>query len=373
MKRTAFFTDERTFWHTGGTHALFFPVGGWVQPPSGAGYAESPDSKRRLLSLVHASGLAAQLDMRGAAPAAREDLLRIHPAGYLDAFRALSDANGGDLGDLAPFGKGSYEIAALSAGLAIAAVDAVVDERAANAFSLSRPPGHHCLRDRPMGFCLLANIPIAIEAARAKHGIGRVAVIDWDVHHGNGTQSIYYDDADTLTISLHQDRCFPPGYGGAEDRGAGAGIGANLNVPLLAGSGDDAYRHAFERIVLPALERFRPELIVVASGLDASAVDPLARMLLHTDSYRFMTRAVKEAAQRHCGGRLVMVHEGGYSEAYVPFCGLAIVEELAGVRTAVADPMLELAVAQQPGERFLAFQRTLIDELAASFGLPAAR
>jgi len=200
-----------------------------------------------------------------------------------------------------------------------------------------------------------------------------VAVIDWDVHHGNGTQSIYYDDPDTLTISLHQDRCFPPGYGGAEDRGAGAGIGANLNVPLLAGSGDDAYRHAFERIGLPALERFRPELIVVASGLDASAVDPLARMLLHTDSYRFMTRAVKEAAQRHCGGRLVIVHEGGYSEAYVPFCGLAIVEELAGVRTAVADPMLELAIAQQPGERFVAFQRTLIDELAASFGLPATR
>ena len=172
-----------------------------------------------------------------------------------------------------------------------------------------------------MGFCLLANIPIAIEAARAKHGIERVAVIDWDVHHGNGTQSIYYDDPDTLTISLHQDRCFPPGYSGADDRGEGAGVGANLNVPLLAGSGDDAYRYAFQRIVLPALERFRPELIIVASGLDASAVDPLARMQLHTDSYRFMTRAVKEAAQRHCGGRLVIVHEGGYSEAYVPFCG----------------------------------------------------
>ncbi|HIH2644159.1 TPA: class II histone deacetylase, partial [Burkholderia cenocepacia] len=253
MNRTAFFTDERTFWHTGGTHALFFPVGGWVQPPSSAGYAESPDSKRRFLSLVQASGLAAQLDLCGAAPATTADLLRIHPAHYLDAFRALSDANGGDLGDLAPFGKGSYEIAALSAGLAIAAVDAVVGERAANAFSLSRPPGHHCLRDRPMGFCMLANIPIAIEAARAKHGIERVAVIDWDVHHGNGTQSIYYDDPDTLTISLHQDRCFPPGYSGADDRGEGAGIGANLNVPMLAGSGDDAYRYAFERIVLPAL------------------------------------------------------------------------------------------------------------------------
>ncbi len=195
-------------------------------------------------------------------------------------------------------------------------------------------------------------------------------MIDWDVHHGNGTQSIYYDDPDTLTISLHQDRCFPPGYsGGGGGRGEGAGVGANLNMPLLAGSGDNAYRYAFGRIVLPALERFRPELIVVASGLEASAVDPLARMLLHTDSYRFMTRAEKDAAQRHCGGRLVIVHEGGYSEAYVPFCGLAIVEELAGMRTEVADPMLELPVAQQPGGRFVAFQHELLDELTASFGL----
>ncbi|KVE40596.1 class II histone deacetylase [Burkholderia sp. BDU5] len=368
MKKTAFFTDERTFWHTGGAHALFFPVGGWVQPPSSAGYAESPDSKRRLLSLVHASGLAARLDMQSAPAATDADLLRIHPAHYLEVFKRASDAGGGELGELAPFGKGSYEIAALSAGLALAAVDAVLAERAANAFSLSRPPGHHCLRDKPMGFCLFANIPIALEAARATHRVERVAVIDWDVHHGNGTQAIYYDDPHTLTISLHQDRCFPPGYSGADERGAGAGVGANVNVPLLAGAGDDAYRYTFERIVLPAFDAFKPELIVVASGLDANAVDPLARMQLHSDSYRFMTHAVKEAAQRHCGGRLVVVHEGGYSEAYVPFCGHAIVEALSDMRTDVADPMLELAIAQQPGERFNAFQRQLIDEMATRFG-----
>jgi acetoin utilization deacetylase AcuC-like enzyme len=368
MSKTAFFTDERTFWHTGGMHALFLPVGGWVQPPSAAGYAESPDSKRRLLALVQASGLGARLAMQTAPAATDADLRRIHPASYLDAFKRLSDATGGDLGDLAPFGPGSYEIAALSAGLALAAVDTVLDARAPNAFSLSRPPGHHCLRDKPMGFCLLANIPIALEAARAKHGVERIAVIDWDVHHGNGTQSIYYDDPHTLTISLHQDRCFPPGYSGAEERGTGAGVGANLNIPLLAGAGDDAYRHALARIVLPALDAFRPELIVVASGLDANAVDPLARMQLHSDSYRHLTQGVKDAAERLCGGRLVVVHEGGYSEAYVPFCGLAIVETLAGLRTAVDDPALALMTAQQPGERFNAFQRDLIDELASQFG-----
>lgn len=370
MSKTAFFTDERTFWHTGGTHALFFPIGGWVQPPSSSGYAESPDSKRRLLALIQTSGLAASLDMQSAALATEEDLLRVHPRDYLNRFKALSDTTGGDLGDLAPFGKGSYEIAALSAGLAIGAIDTVLEKRASNAFSLSRPPGHHCLRDKPMGFCLLANIPIAIEAARAKHGVERVAVIDWDVHHGNGTQSIYYDDPNTLTISLHQDRCFPPGYSGADERGAGAGTGANLNIPLLPGGGHDAYLYAFERIVLPALDAFRPDLIVVASGLDASAVDPLARMLLHSESYRAMTQLMRDAAERYCGGRLVIVHEGGYSEAYVPFCGHAIVETLADVRTLVTDPMLDLAIAQQPNERFKAFQRGLIDELADEFGLP---
>ena len=369
MLKTALFTDERTFWHSGGSHALFFPVGGWVQPPSASGYAESPDSKRRLLSLIQFSGLAAALDVRSAPPATEDDLLRIHPIDYVRQFKALSDTTGGDLGDLAPFGKGSYEIAAVSAGLAIGALDSVLKGEVRNAFSLSRPPGHHCLRDRPMGFCLLANIPIAIEAARARHGIERVAVIDWDVHHGNGTQSIYYEDPNTLTISLHQDRCFPPGYSGSDERGSGKGLGANINVPLLSGGGHEAYLYAFNRIVLPALDAFRPELIVVASGLDANAVDPLARMLLYSESYRAMTELVLEAADQHCNGRLAIVHEGGYAEAYVPFCGHAVVEALSGIRTAVEDPMLDMAIAWQPEERLVAFQHQLIDELAETFKL----
>ncbi len=257
--KTGFFTDEKTFWHIGGVQSLVLPVGGWVQPPSAAGFAESPDSKRRFLSLLQVSGLAAKLDMRSAAPASRADLLRIHPAGYLDEFKRISDTTGGNLGVGAPFGVGSYEIAALSAGLAMAAIDAVVSGGLKNAFSLSRPPGHHCLPDTPMGFCLLANIPVAIEAARAKHGVGRVAVVDWDVHHGNGTQTIYYEDPDTLTISLHQDRCFPPGYSGGEDRGAGKGEGTNINIPLLPGGG-----HAPIHDALAVASLIRPEVITTS-------------------------------------------------------------------------------------------------------------
>lgn len=365
--RTAFFHDEKCLWHsTAGGFALIAPVGGWVQPPAGAGLAESPESKRRMVSLMQVSGLAGKVDFRSAPMATEEDLLRIHPRSYLNRFKALSDAGGGELGDFAPFGPGSYEIARLSAGMALHAIDSVLAGQHSNAYAMSRPPGHHCLADMPMGFCLLANIPIAIEAARHRHGVQRIAVIDWDVHHGNGTQSIFYERDDVLTISLHQEGCFPPGYGGAADRGAGKGLGFNINIPLLPGGGHDAYSYAMERIVVPAVDRFRPELIVVASGFDANGVDPLARMLLHSDSYRMLTRHAMELADRHCGGRLAVVHEGGYAEAAVPFCGHAVVETLAGESMGVEDAFLELFQAWQPNARFVDFQRTLIDEMVSA-------
>lgn len=369
MTGTGFYVDERVFWHCTGVQALFFPAGGWVEPPTGTYGADTPESKRRFANLVAASGLDRHLHMPRAEPATREDLLRVHPARYLDRFKELSDAQGGDLGDVAPFGHGSYEIAMLNAGLAIGAVRDVLNGTVRNAYALCRPGGHHCLPDRPMGFCLLANTAIALEAARAAGLVGRVAIVDWDVHHGNGPQAIYYERDDTLTISVHQEFCFPPGYSGAEERGAGPGLGHNLNIPLPAGCGHDAYLYAFETMVLPALERFRPELIVVASGLDASAVDPLARMLLHSGTYRELTAMMMAAADRLCGGRLCAIHEGGYSEAYVPFCGHAIMETLSGVRSEVEDPGLAFFSAWQPNPRVRAFHRALIDELRAEAGL----
>ncbi|MDH4568661.1 class II histone deacetylase [Pseudomonas sp. BN414] len=365
-RRSGFFFDERCFWHAAGLHSLVLPVGGWLQPPSGSGHAESPETKRRLKSLMDVSGLSDRLVLSSAPMAAEEDLLRVHPAQYLERFKAMSDAGHGELGEEAAVGPGTYEIARQSAGLAIAAVDAVLRGELDNAYALSRPPGHHCLADRGMGFCYLANIAVAVETAKARHGVGRVAVLDWDVHHGNGTQSIFYGRDDVLTLSIHQDNCFPVGQGAAEERGTGAGLGYNLNLPLFPGSGDDAYRYAMERVIVPALERFEPELIVVACGFDANGVDPLARMLLHSESFRAMTAILREAADRLCGGRLVLVHEGGYAEAYVPFCGHAVIEELAGVRTEVEDPFLPMLEGQQPNAEFRAFQRQAIDRMAAA-------
>lgn len=311
MKRkTGFFFDERCFWHSTGLHAVTLPVGGWVQPPAGGGHAESPETKRRMKNLMDVSGLTPQLALRSAAPASLEDLRRIHPDSYLERFKTISDNGGGMLGKEAPLGPGSYEIACLSAGLACAAVEAVLEGELDNAYSLSRPPGHHCLPDQSMGFCFLANIPIAVERAKAQLGLGKVAIIDWDVHHGNGTQHIYLQRDDVLTISLHQDGCFPPGYAGEDDRGVGAGEGYNINIPLLAGAGDDSWRYALETIVIPALARFEPELIIIACGYDANAMDPLARMQLHSDSFRAMTEQVQQAADRLCGGSPVRRETG---------------------------------------------------------------
>ena len=178
-------------------------------------------------------------------------ILRVHPAAYLDRFKALSDAGGGELGERTPFGPGGYEIAALSAGLVTQALRGVLTGRWSNAYALSRPPGHHCLPDHPMGFCLLANIAIAARAMRAEGRLGRLAVVDWDVHHGNGTEAIFADDPDTLTISLHQEGNYPWATGGVETDAQ-----ANVNIPLPPGTGHAAYLAAFDQIVRPARPPF---------------------------------------------------------------------------------------------------------------------
>ena len=214
-----------------------------------------------------------------------------------------------------------------------------------------------------------ANIPIAIETARAVHGLGKVAIVDWDVHHGNGTQAVYYERGDTLTISIHQEGCFPPGQGSTTERGSGIGYGANLNIPLLPGGGHRAYLDAMDLSVLPALRAFEPEMIIIASGLDANAFDPLGRMQAHSGTFREMTRAIMALADEICSGRVAMVHEGGYAEVVVPFCGLAVVEELSGTRTGVDDPFEPITAGQQPPDDFDLFQRRRLEVQAAAMGL----
>ncbi|MEM7268407.1 MAG: class II histone deacetylase [Pseudomonadota bacterium] len=366
---TGFFHDERCLWHFGGAYASVVPLGGLVQPMEAGGLPESPETKRRLKNLLEVTGLWRELDVRSADMASRKALERVHPATYLDAFKEMSDAGGGELGLRTPFGKGGYEIATLSAGLSIAAVEAVLSGELENAYALSRPPGHHATPDYPMGFCLMANIAIAIRAAQAADPGLRVAVVDWDVHHGNGTEAIFYEDPSVLTISLHQEWNFPLDKGGAEDRGSGDGVGFNLNIPLAPGGGDDVYTYAYDRIVQPALQDFAPDLIIIACGFDASGIDPLSRMLAGSFTFAALTERAMADAAALCGGRLVMVHEGGYSEVHVPFCGHAVLEVLSGSSIRAEDPLEKRLRGQQLSERAAAFHRALVDDVAAVHGL----
>lgn len=366
---TGFYWDERCFWHAGGNYAMNMPLGGLVQPLAAGGIPESPETKRRLKNLMEVTGITRDLVMSGAAPATRTDLERVHPAAYLDEFKAMSDAGGGELGLRTPFAKDGYDIATLSAGLAKQALADVLAGKVTNAYALSRPPGHHCLPDWPNGYCLMANIAIAIEAAQAEGKAGRVAVVDWDVHHGNGTEHIYYERDDVLTISLHQEKNYPLDTGDVADKGRGKGVGFNLNVPLPPGVGHVGYLEAMDRIVIPALDRFKPDVIIVACGFDAGIFDPIARMLCTAETFGDMTARMMDTAARLCDSRLLLVHEGGYSEAYVPFCGHRVLEVLSGSQNTAPDPMAATVATRQPNARFNAFISELIGEMATEFGL----
>lgn len=323
--------DERYMWYDFGAYGQVFGHHPYIQPGT---VAESPESKRRILNLLTVSGLLKALHPIKPHALSREALLRVHSAAYVDRVIALSADQGGQGGPGLPIPKGGYEIAALAAGGTQAAIDAVLTGQVCNAYALVRPPGHHAEKEGGRALCVFSNIAVAIKAAMANHGLTRVAVIDWDAHHGNGTESAFYDDPSVLTISLHQDQMIP-GRGAVDHIGEQAGKGCNLNIPFPPGTGTGAYVAAFERVVLPAIRHFRPELIVVACGLDAAMNDPTSRMLLVPESYRQLTRMTREVADEVCNGRLVLSHEGGYEPTMAPFCAHAIFEELSGFRPAL--------------------------------------
>lgn len=304
---------------------------------------EHPETKRRFHNLLSASGLLDHLKVVRPLPAAREDIIRVHTEEYVDRIKAMSgDLSNGlhTAGDACTFSAGGYDIAMLSAGGALALTESVLSGNCTNGYALVRPPGHHAEANEGMGFCIFNNVAIAVKHAMKHHNLSRVAIIDFDVHHGNGTQHIFEDDDSVLFISIHQDSNYPLDSGKVEEQGMGKGQGFTINAPLPPGSGSGAYRAVFDRVVLPALDVFKPELIMVSCGFDGAYMDPLASMMLSSDDFRFFTQRLMEIADKHCGGRLVYLHEGGYSELYVPFCGLAVLEQLSGIKTAVSDPFL---------------------------------
>lgn len=364
MTRTAFVTDELCFWHDPGNYALMLKPGGFVEPYNR--HIENPDPKRRLLNLLTVSGLREQLLNVPGRDATPDDLLMLHTAAHLAHVQDVAKAGGGELGIGAPISANGYDTARRSAGCALAAVEAVMSGSAQRAYALTRPPGHHAEPDQAMGFCTFANAALAAEHAIRHHGLKRVAIVDWDVHYGNGTYKCFENRADVLAISVHQQAGYLFVSGEADEAGSGAGRGFSLNIPLPPGCGDGAYRETFDRIVLPALEAFKPELVIVPCGYDAGRFDPLGRMLLDGVTFRWMTQAMMDVADRHAQGRLLFTHEGGYCPVSVPFFGLAVIEELARLSTDVQCPFTAQH-AKIPGQALADHQRAWVGTLANHF------
>ncbi|MCC7361127.1 MAG: histone deacetylase [Anaerolineales bacterium] len=245
-------------------------------------------------------------------PATVDEVALAHHRPYITALReAMRQAPG--YVDSAPtyVVPQSYDVALLAAGGAIRAVEAVVGGEAQTVVALVRPPGHHALPDAPMGFCLFNNIAIAARYAQRYLGIGRVLIVDFDVHHGNGTQAVFYEDPSVLFISTHQENLYPQ-TGRVSETGAGAGEGYTLNIPLPAYAGDRAFERALAEVIAPAAERFAPDLVLVSAGFDAHWLDPLANLQLTLAGYAKLTQGLQAIAQAHARGRMAWVLEGGY-------------------------------------------------------------
>lgn len=241
----------------------------------------------------------------------------------------------------------SYEAACLAAGAVVGAVELVAGGQADNAFALVRPPGHHAEHDHTSGFCLFNNIAVAARHALQNLGLERILIVDWDLHHGNGTQHAFYDTDQVLFFSTHQYPYFP-GSGAVEETGRGRGAGYTINVPLPGGQDDPAFARIFNELLVPLAEAYRPELILVSAGFDTYAGDPLGTMMVSEEGYAYLTGVVRELAAGLCGGRLVLVLEGGYDLTIMERGSLACLGELAGDRPLAAATRQRLGQAAAP-------------------------
>jgi acetoin utilization deacetylase AcuC-like enzyme len=280
---------------------------------TGPGHPERPERLDAVHTALDQAGLVGKAAKVGTRSATPDEIALCHTREYIALAEREITAGRRQLstGDTA-VGPKSYEVAARAAGAVMNAVDQVVAKRVRNAFCVMRPPGHHARPDQGMGFCVFNNVAIAARYAQRKHGIGRVLIADWDVHHGNGTQDIFYSDGSVLFFSTHQHPWYP-GTGMADERGQGKGDGCILNRPLPAGSGREEILEAFQSDLAAAAEKFKPEFVFVSAGFDSRLGDPLGRFRLSDTDFSDLTLLLMSIADKYAGGRLVSVLEGGYS------------------------------------------------------------
>lgn len=271
-------------------------------------------------------------------PAPEEIVQLVHTPEYIRDLASFTASGGGKWADETNVSRDSYEVALLAAGGCLAAVDALFSGRVANFAALVRPPGHHASRNRGGGFCLLNNVAIAAKYAQQKYGLQRVMIIDWDVHHGNGVQSIFYDDPSVLYFSTHQSGIYPR-TGWANETGEGRGEGFTINVPLPNKTGDAAYYYVFNRLLAPVARQYQPELILLAAGFDAHFYDPLGSQEVTTNGYLRLTTMLKGLADEVCGGRIGAVLEGGYDLGTIGYSVAAMISALGELNIQVSEPV----------------------------------
>ena len=321
----------------------------------------------RLRRLIAKVGLEERLDIVAPRRATVEELEAVHSAEHVERMRAVSESGWGDAGGgFTPMNGESYDLALLSAGSVLTCVERVLAGDADRGYAIGRRSGHHASRDTGYGFCIFNNVAVAAAAAQ-RSGARRIAIVDIDAHHGNGTEAIFYDDPSVLTISVHEDRMFPADTGGYEARGGAGAEGSNINVPLASGTGNGGYLYAIDRVVIPALEAFEPDFMLVVAGVDASMYDPLSTFALTAGAFASVAQRLVEVADKHAGGRVVFEQEGGYSPVYAPFCWLALLETLAGAPRS-ADPF-EPFLADGGFVELAPHQRELVDRLAGELQL----
>ena len=299
-----------------------------------------PENHKRLVVIMDSlkeTGVLDRLQKVPASPISRERLERNHTASYIEQVRRVAEQGGGYLDPDTYVVPRSYEAALMAAGGLVNLTGAVLDGTVDNGFALVRPPGHHALAGRGMGFCLFNNVAIAAHYALAERGLERILIVDFDVHHGNGTQDAFYDSPAVLYFSTHQYPYYP-GTGFWRDIGHGAGMGYTANVPLRSGVGDAGYGCIFDEVLAPLARRYRPQLILVSAGYDAHWADPLAGMLLSITGYAGLVRRLKALADELCAGKIVFTLEGGYHTQVLAYAVLDTFKVLLGDED-VEDPL----------------------------------
>lgn len=291
----------------------------------GPGHPESPQRLAAVREVLFSPAMPDRRLRVEARPAHPDELALIHSPSYVESVARACARGAGRLDPDTGYSRDSYQAALLAAGAMLECVDRILEGSLDRAFACVRPPGHHALPARAMGFCFFNNVALAAAYARARHGLERVAVVDFDLHHGNGTQAAFYGDPHVLYLSSHQ---FPfyPGTGAGDEIGEKDGKGYTVNFPLPAGTGDATFVPLYDKIVSAVLEQFQPQLVLVSAGFDAHCRDPLGGLLISTEGFAWAAAALVAAADRCCGGRILFVLEGGYDMEALRSCTRAVMD-----------------------------------------------